>query len=129
MSSKIQVKAGNVKIGGGAEVSIQSMLNIPSTDIEGSVNQAKNLEAAGCQIIRAAIPNMDAVKLIPALKEAVDVPIVADIHFNYKLALEACAAGVDKIRINPGNIGSDDRVKAVAEACKARNIPIRIGVN
>lgn len=129
MSSKIQVKAGNVKIGGGAEVSIQSMLNIPSTDIEGSVNQSKNLEAAGCQIIRAAIPNMDAVKLIPALKEAVDVPIVADIHFNYKLALEACAAGVDKIRINPGNIGSDDRVKAVAEACKARNIPIRIGVN
>lgn len=129
MSSKIQVKAGNVKIGGGAEVSIQSMLNIPSTDIEGSVNQAKNLEAAGCQIIRAAIPNMDAVKLIPALKEAVDVPIVADIHFNYKLALEACAAGVDKIRINPGNIGSDDRVKAVAQACKARNIPIRIGVN
>ena len=129
MSSKIQVKAGNIKIGGGADVSIQSMLNIPSTDIEGSVNQAKNLEAAGCQIIRAAIPNMDAVKLIPALKEAVDVPIVADIHFNYKLALEACAAGVDKIRINPGNIGSDDRVKAVAEACKARNIPIRIGVN
>ena len=129
MSSKIQVKAGNIKIGGGADVSIQSMLNIPSTDIEGSVNQAKRLEAAGCQIIRAAIPNMDAVKLIPALKEAVDVPIVADIHFNYKLALEACAAGVDKIRINPGNIGSDDRVKAVAEACKARNIPIRIGVN
>lgn len=129
MSSKIQVKAGNIKIGGGADVSIQSMLNIPSTDIEGFVNQAKNLEAAGCQIIRAAIPNMDAVKLIPALKEAVDVPIVADIHFNYKLALEACAAGVDKIRINPGNIGSDDRVKAVAQACKARNIPIRIGVN
>ena len=129
MSSKIQVKAGNIKIGGGADVSIQSMLNIPSTDIEGSVNQAKRLEAAGCQIIRAAIPNMDSVKLIPALKEAVDVPIVADIHFNYKLALEACAAGVDKIRINPGNIGSDDRVKAVAQACKARNIPIRIGVN
>lgn len=129
MSSKIQVKAGNIKIGGGADVSIQSMLNIPSTDIEGSVNQAKRLEAAGCQIIRAAIPNMDAVKLIPALKEAVDVPIVADIHFNYKLALEACAAGVDKIRINPGNIGSDDRVNAVAQACKARNIPIRIGVN
>lgn len=129
MSSKIQVKAGNIKIGGGADVSIQSMLNIPSTDIEGSVNQAKRLEAAGCQIIRAAIPNMDALKLIPALKEAVDVPIVADIHFNYKLALEACAAGVDKIRINPGNIGSDDRVKAVAQACKARNIPIRIGVN
>lgn len=129
MSSKIQVKAGNVKIGGGAEVSIQSMLNIPSTDIEGSVKQAKQLEDAGCQIIRAAIPNMEAVKLIPALKEAVSVPIVADIHFNYKLALEACAAGVDKIRINPGNIGSDDNIKAVAQACKSKNIPIRIGVN
>ena len=129
MGSKIQVKAGSVLIGGGAPVSIQSMLNVPSTDIEGSVAQAKRLEEAGCQIIRAAIPDMDAVKLIPALKEAVSVPIVADIHFNYKLALEACAAGVDKIRINPGNIGSDDRVKAVADACKSRNIPIRIGVN
>lgn len=129
MSSKIQVKAGNVRIGGGAEISVQSMLNVPSTDIDGSVKQALELEKAGCQIIRAAIPNMDAVRLIPALKEAVSVPIVADIHFDYKLALEACAAGVDKIRINPGNIGSDDRVKAVANACKARNIPIRIGVN
>ncbi|MGN0502479.1 MAG: flavodoxin-dependent (E)-4-hydroxy-3-methylbut-2-enyl-diphosphate synthase, partial [Ruminococcus sp.] len=129
MSSKIQVKAGIVRIGGGAEISVQSMLNVPSTDIEGSVKQAVELEKAGCQIIRAAVPNMDAVRLIPALKEAVSVPIVADIHFDYKLALEACAAGVDKIRINPGNIGSDDRVKAVANACKARNIPIRIGVN
>ena len=129
MGSKIQVKAGNVLIGGGAPVSVQSMLNVPSTDIEGSVAQAKRLEEAGCQIIRAAIPDMDAVRLIPALKEAVSVPIVADIHFNYKLALEACAAGVDKIRINPGNIGSDDRVKAVADACKSRGIPIRIGVN
>ena len=129
MGSKIQVKAGNVLIGGGAPVSVQSMLNVPSTDIEGSAAQAKRLEEAGCQIIRAAIPDMEAVKLIPALKEAVSVPIVADIHFNYKLALEACAAGVDKIRINPGNIGSDDRVKAVADACQSRNIPIRIGVN
>ena len=129
MGSKIQVKAGNVLIGGGAPISVQSMLNVPSTDIEGSVAQAKRLEEAGCRIIRAAIPDMDAVRLIPALKQAVSVPIVADIHFNYKLALEACAAGVDKIRINPGNIGSDDRVKAVADACKSRNIPIRIGVN
>ena len=129
MASKIQVKAGNIKIGGGAQVSVQSMLNVPSTDIEGSVKQAIELEKAGCQIIRAAIPDMDAVRLIPALKEAVSAPIVADIHFNYKLALEACAAGVDKIRINPGNIGSDDRVKAVADACRSRNIPIRIGVN
>ena len=129
MSSKIQVTAGNITIGGGAPVSVQSMLNVPSTDIEGSVRQAVALEQAGCQIIRAAIPNMDAVKLIPALKEAVDTPIVADIHFNYKLALEACAAGVDKIRINPGNIGSDEKVKAVADACRQRGIPIRIGVN
>lgn len=129
MGSKIQVKAGNVKIGGGADIAVQSMLNVPSTDIEGSVKQAIELEKAGCQIIRAAIPNMEAVKLIPALKEAVSIPIVADIHFDYRLALEACAAGIDKIRINPGNIGSDDRVKAVANACKAKNIPIRIGVN
>lgn len=129
MSSKIQVNAGGVLIGGGAPVSVQSMLNVPSTDIEGSVAQAKRLEQAGCQIIRAAVPDMDAVRLIPALKEAVSIPVVADIHFNYKLALEACAAGVDKIRINPGNIGSDDRVKAVADACKVRGIPIRIGVN
>ena len=129
MSSKIQVQAGNLKIGGGAPVSVQSMLNVPSTDIEGSVRQAIALEEAGCQVIRAAIPDMDAVRLIPALKEAVKAPIVADIHFNYKWALEACAAGVDKIRINPGNIGSDDRVKAVADACRQRSIPIRIGVN
>lgn len=110
-------------------MSVQSMLNVPSTDIDSSVNQAKALEKSGCQIIRAAIPNKEAVRLIPALKEAVSVPIVADIHFDYKLALEACAAGVDKIRINPGNIGSNDRVKAVADACKQRGIPIRIGVN
>ncbi len=129
MGSKKQVKAGDLLIGGGADISVQSMLNVPSTDIEGSVRQAKALEDAGCQVIRAAIPDMDAVRLIPALKEAVSAPIVADIHFNYKLALEACAAGVDKIRINPGNIGSDDRVKAVADACRQRGIPIRIGVN
>lgn len=108
MGSKKQVKVGNVLVGGGAQVSVQSMLNVPSTDIEGSVKQAVELEKAGCQIIRAAIPNKDAVKLIPALKQALTIPVVADIHFDYKLALEACAAGVDKIRINPGNIGSDD---------------------
>ena len=129
MGSKIQVTAGNVKIGGGAKVSVQSMLNIPSTDIEGSVRQAKELEEAGCEIIRAAIPNKDAVKLIPALKEAVSVPIVADIHFDYKLALEACAAGIDKIRINPGNIGDEKRVRAVVEKAKEYHIPIRVGVN
>ena len=123
------VYVGNVKIGGGSPVSIQSMLSTPSYDIEASVNQALALEEAGCEIIRAAIPDMDAVKLIPALKNAVKVPIVADIHFDYKLALESVAAGVDKIRINPGNIGDDARVKAVADACKQKNIPIRIGVN
>lgn len=129
MSSKIQVTAGNVKIGGGAPVSVQSMLNVSASDIEGSVRQAVELEKAGCQIIRAAIPNMDAVRLIPAIKEKVSVPLVADIHFDYRLALESVAAGIDKVRINPGNIGSDDRVHEVVKACRAKNIPIRIGVN
>lgn len=129
MASKHYVTALNTKIGGGAKVSIQSMLNRPAEDIEGSVAQAKELEAAGCEIIRAAVPDKQAVRLIAALKDAVSVPIVADIHFNYQLALESIAAGVDKIRINPGNIGDDSRVKAVADACKANHIPIRIGVN
>ncbi len=124
-----QVLAGGLPIGGGAPISVQSMLNIPSTDVEGSVRQAKALEKAGCDIIRAAIPDMDAVRLIPAIKEAVHIPLVADIHFDYRLALEAAAAGVDKIRINPGNIGSDDKVKAVADCCRQKCIPIRIGVN
>ena len=127
--SKIQVKAGNVSIGNGAEVSIQSMLNTRADDIEGSVAQAKRLEEAGCQIIRAAIPDMNAVRLVSALKEAVSIPVVADIHFDYKLALEAAAAGIDKIRINPGNIGDESRVKEVVKACMVRKIPIRIGVN
>lgn len=129
MSSKKQVVAGNVKIGGGAKISVQSMLNIPAEDIEGSVKQAVELEKAGCDIIRAAIPNMDAIRLIPAIKQAVSIPLVADIHFDYRLALEAVSAGVDKIRINPGNIGDDSRVKAVADACRLNNAPIRIGVN
>ena len=129
MASKIRVKAGNVEIGGGSKISVQSMLSIPATDIKASVAQAKKLEAAGCDIIRAAVPTAQCVGLISALKEAVSVPIVADIHFDYKIALECVAAGVDKIRINPGNIGDDSRVKAVADACKSKNIPIRIGVN
>ncbi|MBR0349490.1 MAG: flavodoxin-dependent (E)-4-hydroxy-3-methylbut-2-enyl-diphosphate synthase [Clostridia bacterium] len=124
-----KVKVGSVYIGGDAPVSVQSMLNKPAHDFEASVAQAVELEKAGCQVIRGAIPDMDAVGLIPALKEAVKAPIVADIHFDYRLAIEAVAAGVDKVRINPGNIGSDDRVKAVVDACKSRNIPIRIGVN
>lgn len=127
--SKFSVKAGDVSIGGGASVSVQSMLNTPAHDIDASVLQAKRLEAAGCDIIRAAVPDKEAVNLIYALKNAVRVPIVADIHFDYKLALECVGAGVDKIRINPGNIGSEDRVKAVADACKANSVPIRIGVN
>lgn len=129
MSETKQVKVGNVLVGGGAPVSIQSMLNIPASDIENSVKQAVWLEEAGCEIIRIAIPNMEAVRLIPALKENVKMPVVADIHFDYKLAIESVAAGVDKIRINPGNIGGTDRVKAVVDACKPKEIPIRIGVN
>lgn len=124
-----EITIGNLKIGEGNPISIQSMLNVSSDDIAGSVQQAKRLEKAGCQIIRAAVPNMEAVKLIEKLKEAVSVPIVADIHFDYRLALEAVAAGVDKIRINPGNIGDIDRVKQVVESCKHANIPIRVGVN
>ncbi len=129
MSETKQVKVGNVLVGGGAPVSIQSMLNIPASDIENSVKQAVRLEEAGCEIIRIAIPNMEAVRLITALKENVKMPVVADIHFDYKLAIESVAAGVDKIRINPGNIGGTDRVKAVVDACKPKEIPIRIGVN
>lgn len=129
MSETKQVKVGNVLVGGGAPVSIQSMLNIPASDIENSVKQAVRLEEAGCEIIRIAIPNMEAVRLIPALKQNVKMPVVADIHFDYKLAIESVAAGVDKIRINPGNIGGTDRVRAVVDACKPKEIPIRIGVN
>lgn len=124
-----QVKIGNVLIGGGASVTIQSMLNVPSENIDKSIKQAQKLESAGCEIIRAAIPNTSDVKLIYALKQSIKIPVVADIHFDYKIALECVAAGVDKVRINPGNIGSSDRIKAVADACRAKNIPIRIGVN
>lgn len=124
-----KVYVGSVAVGGGSAVTVQSMLNMPSYDIERSVEQAKALEAAGCEIIRAAVPDTEAVKLIWALKNTISVPIVADIHFDYKLALESVAAGVDKIRINPGNIGDESRVKAVADACKLKGIPIRIGVN
>lgn len=114
---------------GGEKIYIQSMLNKPAEDISGSVEQAVALEQAGCEIIRAAIPNKQAIRLIDAIKQKVSVPLVADIHFDYRLALEAVQAGIDKIRINPGNIGSDDRVKQVADACKTAGIPIRIGVN
>ena len=124
-----QVMAGGVAIGGGAPVTVQSMLNVPSTDISGSVAQAVRLEQAGCQILRAAIPNKEAVALIPAIKEKVSIPLVADIHFDYRLAIAAMESGADKIRINPGNIGARERVKAVVDKAKEYNIPIRVGVN
>ena len=106
MRNSKQVRVGNVLLGGGAPVTVQSMLSVPSTDVAGSVRQALELERAGCEILRAAIPNKEAVALIPAIKEKVSIPLVADIHFDYRLALEAAAAGIDKIRINPGNIGA-----------------------
>lgn len=124
-----KVKIGNISIGGGEPIAVQSMLNVPASNINGSVEQAKELAAAGCQIIRFAIPNEDALALIEPIKKAVDVPLVADIHFDYRLALGAAERGIDKIRINPGNIGDESRVKAVADICKQREIPIRIGVN
>ncbi len=129
MASKKTVKIGNLTIGGGHPVAVQSMLNKEAHDVAGCTAQAKELEEAGCEIIRATVPDAEAVKTIAALKEAVSVPIVADIHFDYRMALESLAAGVDKIRINPGNIGDDGRVKAVADACRQRGVPIRIGVN
>lgn len=113
----------------GKRIYVQSMLNTPSYDIEASIRQAKRLEEAGCDIIRAAIPDEKALELIPAIKKEVSVPLVADIHFDYRLALKSAELGIDKIRINPGNIGGQDRVKAVAEICRQKNIPIRIGVN
>ncbi len=122
------VKVGSCLLDG-SHIYIQSMLNTRSDDIEGSVQQAISLEKAGCEIVRAAIPDMSAIALIPAIKEKVSIPLVADIHFDYRLALEAAAAGIDKIRINPGNIGGMDKVKQVVKACSSRNIPIRIGVN
>ncbi|MGI6249327.1 MAG: flavodoxin-dependent (E)-4-hydroxy-3-methylbut-2-enyl-diphosphate synthase [Acutalibacteraceae bacterium] len=124
-----QVRAGKVLIGGGAPITVQSMLNKPAHDTRANVLQAQALEQAGCEIIRVAVPDAASVPLVAALKEAVKIPVVADIHFDYKLALESIAAGVDKIRLNPGNIGDKSRVKAVANACAAKNIPIRIGVN
>ena len=116
-------------MGGGAPVTIQSMCNTPTQDVAATVEQIRRLQAAGCQIIRVAVPDMDAARAVGAIKERIDIPLVVDIHFDYKLALECVAAGCDKVRINPGNIGGDDRVKAVADACRQRGIPIRVGVN
>ena len=124
-----QINVGGTLIGGGAPVTIQSMLSVPANDTQGNVEQAKRLEAAGCQIVRVSVPDKNAVKLISALKENINIPVVADIHFDYRLALESVAAGVDKVRINPGNIGEESRIKEVAVKCKNAGVPIRIGVN
>lgn len=124
-----QIMVGNVPVGGGAPVSIQSMCSTKTDDVEATVDQILRLEEAGCEIIRVAVPDMAAAKAVGAIKSRIHIPLVTDIHFDYKLALECAAQGADKIRINPGNIGGEDRVKAVVEACRVRNIPIRIGVN
>ena len=123
------VRIGGVTVGGGNPVAVQSMLNVPIHDIAGNVAQAKRLEAEGCQIVRVTVPSVADVPVVEALKNAVKMPVVADIHFDYKVALACAEAGVDKIRINPGNIGSDEHVREVADACRKRGIPIRIGVN
>ena len=120
---------GKIKIGSDNPVTVQSMVSVPSTDILGTVEQVKRLKEAGCDIVRIAVPDMEAVKLVDAIKSEVDIPLVADIHFDYKLALACADADIDKIRINPGNIGDDSRVKEVANACANKGICIRIGVN
>jgi (E)-4-hydroxy-3-methylbut-2-enyl-diphosphate synthase len=124
-----KVICNNVEIGGGSPISIQSMTNTDTRNIKATIHQIKTLTEAGCQIIRCAVPDMEAAEAIKAIKNAIDIPLVADIHFDYRLALEAIKSGADKIRINPGNIGNRDRVLSVVRAAKDRNIPIRIGVN
>ena len=124
-----QISIGDVKIGGGAPISVQSMTNTKTTDTNATVAQIKALVDAGCDIVRVAVPDMSAAENIYNIKSQVDVPLVADIHFDYRLALKAIEQGIDALRINPGNIGDEERVKAVVEAAKIRNIPIRIGVN
>lgn len=126
---KREVKVGNLVLGGNHPVAVQTMLNAPARDIEANVQQAVRVVKAGCQILRFSVPTMEDVALIEAIKKQVDIPLVADIHFDYRIALECVAAGIDKVRINPGNIGDDDRVKQVVQACKTKGIPIRIGVN
>ena len=124
-----QIMVGNVPIGGGADVVIQSMLNTKTTDVEGSLAQIRALAAAGCQIARLAVPNMEAARGFAEICRESVLPLVADIHFDYRLAIAAAEGGASKIRINPGNIGGEDRVKAVVDVCRDRHIPIRIGVN
>lgn len=125
----VKVKVGNIYIGGDAPVTVQSMLCVPAHNIEGNVKQALELQNAGCDIVRVTVPDKEALKTVKALKENIKIPLVADIHFDYRLAIESVAMGVDKVRINPGNIGDDSKVKAVANACRKAGVPIRIGVN
>ena len=124
-----QIMVGPVPVGGGAPVTIQSMCNTPTADVEATLRQIRALAAAGCEIVRVAVPDLEAARAVGKIKEQCPIPLVVDIHFDYKLALECVAAGADKVRINPGNIGGEDHVKAVARACAQRGIPIRIGVN
>ena len=126
---KKQIVVGGVPIGGGAPVTIQSMTNTPTRNVEATVEQIRRLAAAGCEIIRVAVPDMEAAQAVGEIKKQISIPLVVDIHFDYRLALEAVKQGCDAVRINPGNIGSPDRVAAVAAACKERGVPIRIGVN
>ncbi|MBE6989508.1 MAG: flavodoxin-dependent (E)-4-hydroxy-3-methylbut-2-enyl-diphosphate synthase [Ruminococcaceae bacterium] len=124
-----QIMVGAVPVGGGAPITIQSMCNTRTSDVAATVSQIRRLEQAGCEIIRVAVPDMAAARAVGEIRRQIDIPLVADIHFDYKLALQCVESGVDKIRINPGNIGSRERVRAVADACAERGIPIRIGVN
>lgn len=126
---KKEVKIGSIKIGGTNPIAVQTMLNVPVKDIAGNVAQAERVAKAGCQIVRVTVPTPADAAVVAAIKEKVDIPVVADIHFDYRAALAALDAGADKIRINPGNIGGDDRVKAVVDACREHKVPIRIGVN
>ena len=127
--AKKQINVGGVAVGGGAPVTLQSMTNTKTENVSDTVAQIKRLEAAGCDIVRVAVPTMEAARAIEKIKNEISIPLVADIHFDYRLAIAAAESGADKIRINPGNIGGEDRVKAVVDACKSRNLPIRIGVN
>ena len=129
MGSKQKITVGGVQIGGGAPLVIQSMCNTRTQDVTATVKQILALEQAGCEVVRLAIPDMEAAQAVSAIKKQVHVPLVADIHFDYRLALEALRGGIDKIRINPGNIGDKSKVKAVADACRASGVPIRVGVN
>lgn len=124
-----KIMVGDIAVGGDAPISIQSMINTKSTDVEACIDQIWQLETAGCEIVRMAIPSKESVPVLAAIKKRISIPLVADIHFDHNLALGALDAGADKIRINPGNIGSEEKVKSVLDACKAKGVPIRIGVN